>query len=141
MFYFPHGTLAMNIHHACALISVTISGFTGKGHVYVLLAMSTEVTTPLVNARWLLDKAGLRQHKIYLLNGLAMMVMWFFDRILFLAFYFFPLLYKHRDELVLLNSIYRVFLLSIPPLLTVLNVFWFGKMVKGAMRLLKQKKS
>jgi len=141
MFYFPHGTLAMHIHHVSAFVSVAISGFTGLGHLYVLLVMSTEVTTPLVNARWLLDKAGLKQHKIYTINGLTMMVMWFFVRILFLAFYFFPLLYRHRDELVVLNSTYRVLLISIPPLLTVLNVFWFRKMVKGAMRMLKKKES
>jgi len=140
MFYFPHGTLAMNIHHVCALTSVTISGFTGLGHVYVLMVMSTEVTTPLVNARWLLEKAGLKQHKLYIINGLTMMVMWFFDRIVFLAFYFFPLLYRHKEELVLLNSLYRVLLLAIPPLLTLLNMFWFVKIVKGAMRLLKPKK-
>jgi hypothetical protein len=140
LFHYPHGTMAMNIHHFCAFLSVTISGLTGMGHVYVLMVMSTELTTPLVNARWLLDKAGLKQHKIYLVNGISMMVMWFLDRIVFLAFYYFPLIYRHRDELVMLNVVYRNLLLWIPPLLTVLNVFWFGKMVKGAIRMVHKKK-
>jgi TLC domain len=140
MFYFSHGTVAMNIHHICALISVTISAFTGQGHPYVLLVLSTEVTTPLVNARWLLDKGGLKQHKLYFINGITMMVMWFFVRIVFMVFYFFPLMYRHQGELVMLNSVYKWFLLTIPPLLTVLNMYWFSKMVRGAMRLLSKKK-
>lgn len=110
------------------------------GHVYVLIVMSTEVTTPLVNTRWLLDKSGLKQSIIYIVNGITMMVVWFLDRILFLGCYYFPLIYRHRDELAMLNDVYRVLLLSIPPLLSVLNVFWFGKMVKGAIKVLKKKK-
>ena len=141
MFYYPHSTLAMEIHHIAALISVAISAFSGQGHSFVLLILSTEVTTPLVNARWLLDKAGLKQHRLYIINGLTMMAMWFLVRICFLTFYFFPLLFRHASEFLLLNGFYRTLLLVEPPLFTALNLYWFDKMVKGAVRLLNQKKT
>lgn len=45
----------MLIHHIAAFLSVALASFTGQAHLYTLLLLSTELTTPFVNARWVFD--------------------------------------------------------------------------------------
>ena len=45
----------MLIHHIAAFMSVALASFTGQAHLYTLLLLSTELTTPFVNARWVFD--------------------------------------------------------------------------------------
>lgn len=47
----------MAIHHVAALASVATAGLQQQGHNYTLAMLATEMTTPFVNLRWLLDKA------------------------------------------------------------------------------------
>lgn len=46
----------MLIHHIAAFISVGLASYTKQAHMYTLLLLSTEMTTPFVNARWILDQ-------------------------------------------------------------------------------------
>ena len=45
----------MLIHHIAAFLSVALASVTGQAHLYTLLLLSTELTTPFVNARWVFD--------------------------------------------------------------------------------------
>ena len=45
----------MLTHHVAAFLSVALASFTGQAHLYTLLLLSTELTTPFVNARWMYD--------------------------------------------------------------------------------------
>ena len=45
----------MLIHHIAAFLSVALASATGQAHLYTLLLLSTELTTPFVNARWVFD--------------------------------------------------------------------------------------
>jgi hypothetical protein len=92
------GDVAIGAHHLAALASVAASALTGQGHAYTLLLLSTESTTPFVNLRWLLDKAGLRSSASYLINGILLMMTWLMGRIVFMAIYFFPLAWRHSHE-------------------------------------------
>jgi hypothetical protein len=42
----------MVIHHTAALASALTAAALGQGHMYTLLLLSTECTTPFLNARW-----------------------------------------------------------------------------------------
>jgi len=46
----------MLTHHIAAFLSVALASFTGQAHLYTLLLLSTELTTPFVNARWIYDQ-------------------------------------------------------------------------------------
>ena len=46
------------MHHLVCLACLAVSLFTRHGHVYIETMVITEVTTPLINIRWFLDKAG-----------------------------------------------------------------------------------
>lgn len=88
----------MALHHVAALSSVLVSALSGQGHAYTLLLLATELTTPLVNARWVMDKSGMRAHPVYVINGIAMAGTWLAVRVLFLAMYFFPLTWRHAND-------------------------------------------
>lgn len=88
----------MGIHHLAALASVLSSALTGHAHAYTLLLLATEATTPFVNFRWLMDKANMREHPIYVANGMAMALSWAIVRMWFMMFYIFPLMYRNAAE-------------------------------------------
>ena len=46
----------MLTHHIAAFLSVALASFTGQAHLYTLLLLSTELTTPFVNGRWFIDQ-------------------------------------------------------------------------------------
>jgi hypothetical protein len=49
------GSLAMVMHHAVAAVSLVAALSSRQGHMYTLLLLATEMTTPFINARWHLD--------------------------------------------------------------------------------------
>ena len=55
-FMLQMGGPEMLTHHIAAFLSVALASFTGQAHLYTLLLLSTELTTPFVNARWYLDQ-------------------------------------------------------------------------------------
>ena len=46
----------MIVHHVAAFLSVGLASWTKQAHMYTLLLLSTEMTTPFINARWILDQ-------------------------------------------------------------------------------------
>lgn len=135
--YFPTmGGPEMLIHHIAAFISVGLASYTKQAHMYTLLLLSTEMTTPFVNARWILDQMGLRSAPIYALNGVCMFTFWFVGRIV-LFMWFFQHMWQHQAQIRDLRSDVQLLMATVPPFLFVLNVFWFGKIVKGLVKLLR----
>lgn len=45
----------MMMHHAVASVSLASALSSHQGHMYTLLLLATELTTPFINARWHLD--------------------------------------------------------------------------------------
>lgn len=125
----------MLTHHIAAFLSVALASYTGQAHLYTLLLLSTELTTPFVNGRWFIDQMGLRKSNIYIANGVCLFVSWLFARIsLFL--WFFKHMWDHQTEIAELRRDVQGLILTVPPLLFILNVFWFTKIVKGLLKLL-----
>lgn len=137
--YYPiFGGPAMAVHHVFSLASVAASAAQQQGHAYTLALLATECTTPFVNARWLLDKAELRHRAIYVYNGLALLAVWTVGRIV-LFWFFFRHVHDHKHEMEHISWVTFSLLIVVPILLLVLNLIWYYKILKGALKLLFKK--
>mmetsp|Transcript_19990 Transcript_19990/g.31904 ORF Transcript_19990/g.31904 Transcript_19990/m.31904 type:complete len:252 (+) Transcript_19990:84-839(+) len=129
------GWQANLVHHLLVLVSwyqVTVGGYM---HGPCLAAMACEITTPFVSARWLLDKTGMKESKIYFWNGMAMMVLWFFFRVCWYSGQTFRI-YQLREGLLTLPTLnICVFLISFFAG-AALQLYWFSKLLKGAIKVL-----
>lgn len=125
----------MLAHHIAAFASVYTSLSLGQAHIYTLIMLATEVTTPFVNARWILDKLQWRGTKTYTVNGVCLAVSWLLVRIL-LFLWFFIHAWNHRAETAELRGPAILLITIVPALLFGLNVFWFTKILRGVIKLI-----
>ncbi len=79
---------------------------------------------------------GWRSARIYKVNGICLFVSWLFARII-LFVWFFKHMWDHRTDIADLRTDVQCLVLTVPPLLFILNVLWFGKIVKGLVKLLR----
>ncbi|KAF3665153.1 putative protein-S-isoprenylcysteine O-methyltransferase B [Capsicum annuum] len=106
------------VHHLLSMVAVTYAMFTGEGQLYVFMVLVSEATTPGINLRWYLDVAGMKKSKAYLVNGFLMVFAW---------------LVKHLPS-------FAIFLSSVVSLvLTMMNLVWFWKIVKGLKKTLAKR--
>lgn len=126
-------------HHTAALVSCARALLSQQAHTYTLAMLIMEATTPLVNARWLMDKAGMRAHPAYLFNGIGLFLAWVVFRLL-LFVPFLQHIAQHLDELHQLSRVDTCVIIAVPVLLLSLNMFWFVKIVRGAFKLIISKK-
>ncbi|KAG2482199.1 hypothetical protein HYH03_018845 [Edaphochlamys debaryana] len=133
------GGSAMVLHHVGSLISVTCALWTGDGHCLTLWMLSTECTTPFIAFRFLLDKAGLKTHPLYVINGLTIVASWSVARIATFP-PFFVTVWRNRDTIKLMSPLSIFLVMVFPAVLALLNVWWYTKIVKGAIKVLTPKK-
>jgi hypothetical protein len=125
----------MYIHHVVSLLSLAIAAQVHSLHVYLLMVLLTETTTPFVNLRWALDRLQLKQLKLYQVNGLLLMLVWGVTRVaMFVPFYLHVL---QNLRLIVQEPPHAVaMLLGVPLLLLALNTMWFVKIVRGAYKMM-----
>lgn len=133
------GGMEYIIHHGLSLYSFSLALLSGQAHLYILMVLFTEITTPFVNMRWYLDHAGLKNSKLYLLNGIALTVGWLLARIV-LFFYLFSHMYAHFDQVRTMFDLGFYSLLAVPSTLAGMNVFWFWKILRGLVKTLSKKR-
>uniref|UniRef100_A0A0A9H9C4 TLC domain-containing protein n=1 Tax=Arundo donax TaxID=35708 RepID=A0A0A9H9C4_ARUDO len=121
------------------MYAIGLALLSGKAHVYILMVLFTEITTPFVNLRWYLDVAGQKSCNLYLYNGLALFAGWLIARII-LFIYLFTHMYFHFDQLKSIFTLGFYSTLMVPSVVAVLNVIWFGKIFKGMVKTLSRKK-
>ncbi|XP_047249656.1 TLC domain-containing protein 4-B [Capsicum annuum] len=132
------GGLEYLVHHLLSMVAVTYAMFTGEGQLYVFMVLVSEATTPGINLRWYLDVAGMKKSKAYLVNGFLMVFAWLVARIL-LFIYLFYHVYINYDQVKHLPS-FAIFLSSVVSLvLTMMNLVWFWKIVKGLKKTLAKR--
>ncbi|KAL5229156.1 hypothetical protein ABZP36_017421 [Zizania latifolia] len=140
LWYFPSlGGKEYLLHHGLSMYAICLALFSGKAHMYILMVLFSEATTPFVNLRWYLEVAGQKTSNLYLYNGLALFGGWLAARVI-LFIYFFTHMYFHFDQV---KSIFRLgfySILTVPPALAVMNVFWFWKIFKGMLKTLSRRK-
>ncbi|KAL2623671.1 hypothetical protein R1flu_003876 [Riccia fluitans] len=123
------------VHHLLSIVSLVLADYIAHAHFYVLMTLFSEVSTPFINFRWYLLTSGMKNSKAFIYNGLMLVVVWLFARII-LFIYFFYHLCTHYDTV---SQLYRpgfYFMFVSPPTLAIMNVFWFYKILAGAFRVL-----
>ncbi|KAL6203599.1 hypothetical protein ACLB2K_027299 [Fragaria x ananassa] len=127
------------LHHGLSMFSIFLSLISGEGQIYILMVLFSESTTPFVNLRWYLDIAGKKNSNLYVCNGVALFLGWLIARIL-LFIYFFVHMFFHFDEVKTIFPLGFYSLLSIPPVLAMMNLFWFWKIAKGLIKTVSKAK-
>lgn len=79
---------------------------------------------------------GMRSAPSYVVNGVCMFLFWFVGRIM-LFMWFFHHMWQHESQIRDLQPNVQLLMATVPPLLFILNIFWFGKIVKGLIKLLQ----
>ncbi|XP_042959641.1 TLC domain-containing protein 4-B isoform X1 [Carya illinoinensis] len=124
------GGLEYVLHHGLSMFSIFFSLISGQVQFYILMVLFSESTTPFVNLRWYLDVAGQKNSSLYIFNGVALFLGWLVARIL-LFIYFFVHMFIHFDQVKKVFPLGFYSLLVVPPVLAVMNVYWFWKIAKG----------
>ncbi|XP_004500412.1 uncharacterized protein [Cicer arietinum] len=133
------GGLEYVLHHGLSMFSIVQSLLSGQAQIYILMVLFSESTTSFVNLRWYLDISGLKSSKLYIWNGVALFFGWLVARI-FLFMYLFTHLWTHFDEVKEVFPMGFYSLLAVPPVLSMMNLFWFWKIAKGMVKTLSKAK-
>ncbi|KAG8659877.1 TLC domain-containing protein 4 isoform X2 [Manihot esculenta] len=126
------------IHHFISMVAVAYAMLIGEGQLYIYMVLISETTTPGVNLRWYLDTAGMKRSRAYLINGVVIFFAWLVARIL-LFMYFFYHVYLHYDQVKQLDNFGKVLILTVPLVLSVMNIMWFWKIIKGLKKTLAKR--
>ncbi len=133
-------------HHAAALLSLLVAAVTGHGHAHTLALLVSECTTPFVNARVYLERAGpeWKKGRAYAANGLAMVVVWAVGRVgLFAAFFAHLAAFPGAGAAGVLSMApaAKALIAVVPPLLAVLNAYWFCLIARGAWKTVSRRRA
>ncbi|XP_044485216.1 TLC domain-containing protein 4 isoform X4 [Mangifera indica] len=131
------GGLEYVLHHGLSMFSIFLALVSGQGQIYILMVLFSEITTPFVNLRWYLDVAGQKSSNIYIWNGVALFLGWLVARIL-LFIYFFIHMAIHFDQVKEIFPLGFYSMLTVPPVLAIMNVIWFWKIFKGLIKTLSK---
>ncbi|KAL8160757.1 hypothetical protein V2J09_002294 [Rumex salicifolius] len=143
-FYPSLGGKEFVLHHALSGIAVGYSLFSKEGQLYTFMILISEVTTPVINMRWFLVIAELKESGAYVINGVLIFLAWLVSketsklvaRILLFVYMFWHV-YLHYNQVVKMQPFGFVLVFVVPSILTVLNLMWFGKIVKGLIKTLR----
>ncbi|GFP98747.1 transmembrane protein 56-b [Phtheirospermum japonicum] len=129
--------LSMILYHYPALGGIDLSLLSGQAQMYILMVLFTEITTPFVNLRWYLDVAGLKNSKMYIYNGVALFFGWLVARIILFVILFYHM-FTHFDEVKLVFPLGFYSVVAAPPVVSLMNLFWFWKIAKGMVKTLRK---
>ncbi|CAN1312650.1 TLC domain-containing protein 4 [Linum perenne] len=116
IWYYPVlGGVEYLLHHGLSLLSILLAILSGNAQIYILMVLFTECTTPFVNLRWYLDVAGQKNSQLYIYNGVMLFLGWLVRTIFPVGFYT---------------------VVTVPPMLSMMNVLWFWKIAKGMVKTL-----
>ncbi len=92
-----------------------------------------ELTTPFINARWFMDKAGMKSSMLYLVNGLIMLVSWFLLRVLLFGYMGWRIVVMW-DQIMTLTGVQKSAVIFAYTVGYGLQLFWFKKILRGALK-------
>ncbi|MBA0691229.1 hypothetical protein Goshw_024426 [Gossypium schwendimanii] len=128
------------IHHLLSGTAVAYSMFTGEAQLYTYMVLISEVTTPEIHLRWYLDTAGMKRSTAYLINGVVIFIGWLIARVLLFGYMFYHV-YLHYDQVIKMHAFGFVLVFGVPSALGILNLMWFGKIIKGLAKTLAKRRS
>ncbi|PRQ29964.1 putative TRAM/LAG1/CLN8 domain-containing protein [Rosa chinensis] len=127
------GGMEYVLHHSLSGIAVAYSMFSGEGQLYTYMILISEITTPEINMRWYLDTAGMKRSSAYLINGIVIFFSWLGARILLFGYMFYHV-YLHYDQVIQMHPFGYLLVFAVPAVLAIMNLMWFGKIIKGLMK-------
>ncbi|XP_068656489.1 uncharacterized protein [Aristolochia californica] len=131
MWMYPSlGGMEYIIHHFLSVIAVAYSLFSGEGQLYTYMVLISETTTPGINLRWYLDTAGMKRSKAYVMNGIVIFFTWLIARVLLFVYLFYHVS-VHYNQVEQLHPFGYFLVFGVPSVLTIMNLMWFMKIVKG----------
>ncbi|KAF8092860.1 hypothetical protein N665_0400s0058 [Sinapis alba] len=132
------GGLEYIVHHSLSGVAVAYSLFSGEGQLYTYMVLISEITTPEINLRWYLDTAGMKKSMAYVVNGVFIFLAWLVARIL-LFIYMFYHVYLHYNQVMRMHIFGHALVFGVPAALGVMNLIWFGKIVRGVKKTLAKR--
>ncbi|XP_057812131.1 uncharacterized protein LOC131026309 [Salvia miltiorrhiza] len=127
------------LHHSISAIAVAYAMYMGEGQLYTFMVLISEITTPWINIRWYLDVSGLKRSTAYLINGVVIFFSWLVARILLFGYMFYHV-YLHHDQVMQMHTAGFLLVFVVPVALAIMNLMWFGKILKGLKKTLLKKK-
>lgn len=138
-FYPSIGGMEYVVHHFFSSAGVMYSILTGEGQIFAYLNLIYEATTPGINLRWYLGTLDMKDSKAYVINGVGMFISWVVARILLFVYIFYNV-YWCYDQVMQMHTLGVILAIVAPLVFFVLNVTWFGKIVKGLKKTLARKR-
>ncbi|KAH0858737.1 hypothetical protein HID58_086998 [Brassica napus] len=120
--HFPTlGGIEYVFHHCLSMFSIILSVTSGQAQFYIFIVLLY------------LDTSGQKCSKAYTLNGIALFLGWLVARILVYIYYFVHMYFHfHQVKQVFPLGFYS--LLTVAPVLSVMNLLWFWKITKGLIK-------
>ncbi|KAJ3670051.1 hypothetical protein LUZ60_010375 [Juncus effusus] len=133
------GGMEYVLHHMLSIVSLAYAMLLREGQLFIYMTLISETTTPSINLRWYLDTAGKKKSKVYLVNGVAMFVAWMVARII-LFMYLFYHIYLHFNQIKMMHKFGYCLMFMVPAIISVMNLLWFGKILRGLKKTLANKR-
>lgn len=133
------GGMEYVIHHSLSGIAVAYSMASGEGQLYTYMVLISEITTPEINMRWFLDTSGMKKSAAYLINGIVIFIAWLVARVLLFVYLFYHV-YLHYHQVIEMHIFGYLLVFVVPAALALMNLMWFGKIIKGLMKTLAKKR-
>ncbi|KAL8797984.1 MAG: hypothetical protein Q9182_007061 [Xanthomendoza sp. 2 TL-2023] len=121
--------------HAASALTVSMMGFRPFVNYYGLNFILYELSTPFLNIHWWLDKIGMTGSKLQLINGVALLTTFGSSRLVWGTYQNFRMYQdiwraiQYPEELPVPSWLAVAYLASTTAL-SVLNFFWFGRMIQ-----------
>jgi hypothetical protein len=107
----------------------------GVFSLIAIVRLITEISTPFVNIRYFLVVFDMKNTKLYVYNGYAMLLTFFLFRVITIVpiwLHFYSLMSKPAWQSLDNTSIYFCVSTMVP--VDCLNLFWFKKILAGALK-------
>ena len=129
-------SLGMYVHHISALSCYAICLLKENMVYFICFKLITEGSTPFLNLRLMASILNKKNSKLYKYNGLMLIAVFFLCRILVIPFFYYQV-YKAMNTTVYkaaFPGLKRYVLICLSFAIDALNLFWFEKIVKGALK-------
>lgn len=131
------GKVEIIVHHVSAIVAWALYLEGGYAHQLSLVGVFCEATNPFMNFRWMLSKLGLKNSRLYFVNGLLFCFSWLLVRIAFALPAATWLLIAQWHSYVGVLPVWRLALLvGFVGVGTTLNLMWGWKILHGATQVL-----
>ena len=130
------------LHHLAGIVGLSLSLFMqGQAMFFVIYRLVAEGSTPFVNLRSILSTLGEKDKTLYVFAGISMLVTFVLCRIIVIPWHWYEVLATVMSEECarVIPMFFRVWLGINYLAFDILNVYWCGKILRGAVKLYKTK--